>query len=381
MNRKEWQTTTAPGRLLDYLRHRVPQRKALLCAAACIRQVGHSGRGKREPALAEAVEGYARGRAAFERLQEALAAFRRGNKKAKSSPCPGFIEWALDFPMYALEEVGDWQERPEQCDVIRDVVGNPFQPCAVDPRWVAWNNGTVRGLARTIDADQDFSVLPVLADALEEAGCAERAMLDHCRSGGEHFRGCWVVELLLTEQPQRRSLEETWKVLHKRGHDMPRKKKQPFVPKRMPRPGDSAPLGFEYFRCAQEDEDLSNLTLPRTFFGRSEMLRINFSNTDLSSSWMCWNDFADCDFSGASLYRCNMRASNFVRCRFVGARLSRADMRRSAFEGCDFTGATMTGARADTLYGDDWELLPRLSEEQQRSMKWSDDPGPEPDGG
>jgi uncharacterized protein YjbI with pentapeptide repeats len=381
MTKKEWQTTTAPGRLLDYLRHRVPRHKALLCAAACIRQVGRSSRSQREQALAEAVEGYARGQAAFEQLQEALVAFGRGRKKAKPSPCPGFIEWALSFPTNSVEEFDDWQELPEQCDVIRDIVGNPFQPCAVDPRWLAWNNGAVGGLARTIDAEADFSLLPVLADALEEAGCTERAILDHCRSGGEHFRGCWVVELLLTEQPERRSLEETWKVLRKRGHDMPRdKKKQPFVPSRMPRPGDDAPLGFEFFRTVLEDDDLSSCTLPRTFFGRSLLRRVNFSNTDLSSSWLCWNDFEDCDFSGAVLYRCNMRASNFVRCRFVGARLSRADLRHSDFEGCDFTGATLTGARGDTLYGDDL-LMPWLSGEQERSMRWSDDPGPEPDGG
>jgi hypothetical protein len=52
-------------------------------------------------------------------------------------------------------------------------------------------------LARAIYDDRAFDRLPVLADALEDAGCVERAILDHCRSGGEHVLGCWVVDLLL----------------------------------------------------------------------------------------------------------------------------------------------------------------------------------------
>jgi uncharacterized protein YjbI with pentapeptide repeats len=76
-----------------------------------------------------------------------------------------------------------------------------------------------------------------------------------------------------------------------------------------------------------------------------------------------------------------MRSSIFRRCRFVGAVLSKADLRRSSFEGCDFTGAILKGAKADEVYGEEYELEERLSEKQRKSMKWSEDPGPEPDGG
>src|SRR5262249_21936848 len=156
-----------------------------------------------------------------------------------------------------------------------------------------------------------------------------------------------------------------WDELDRDGMEMPRTKAGvPFVPKKMPHPMDSKPLGFEYFRCVLEDADLSNFTLPRTYFCRSGIQQVNFTDTDLSSAWMCWNDFIDCDCGGADLSGCQMRASNFTRCRFIGTDLRRADMRRSAFEGSDFTHGRLTGAKADRLYGDDWDLMFELSKEQ-----------------
>ena len=80
---------------------------------------------------------------------------------------------------------------------IRDIVGNPFRPVAVSPTCLAWNDGTVRKIAQAIYDDRAFDRLPILADALEDAGCDDADILAHCRSGGEHVRGCWVVDLLL----------------------------------------------------------------------------------------------------------------------------------------------------------------------------------------
>jgi hypothetical protein len=77
------------------------------------------------------------------------------------------------------------------------VICNPFRPCTVSPSWLAWNDGAIRKMAQSIYDDRAFDRLPLLADALEEAGCADAALLGHCRSGGEHVRGCWVVDLLL----------------------------------------------------------------------------------------------------------------------------------------------------------------------------------------
>ncbi len=78
--------------------------------------------------------------------------------------------------------------------LLRDVVGNPFRPVILDP---AWLTPSVGALAAAIDAERAFDQLPILADALEEAGCTDEDVLDHCRRPGVHALGCWVVDLLL----------------------------------------------------------------------------------------------------------------------------------------------------------------------------------------
>jgi hypothetical protein len=77
-------------------------------------------------------------------------------------------------------------------------------PCMVSPRFhrpvpldLAWLTPAVVGIAQRIYEEGDFAALPVLADALEEAGCTDADILTHCRWGGEHVRGCWVVDALL----------------------------------------------------------------------------------------------------------------------------------------------------------------------------------------
>jgi hypothetical protein len=55
----------------------------------------------------------------------------------------------------------------------------------------------VLGLAWAANDERRLEALPVLADALEDAGCTDRALLGHCRSGLRHVRGCWAIDLLL----------------------------------------------------------------------------------------------------------------------------------------------------------------------------------------
>jgi len=64
----------------------------------------------------------------------------------------------------------------------------------------AWLTPTVQSLAQAIYADRAFDRLPILADALEDAGCTDASILEHCRSGGVHVRGCWVVDLVLGKE-------------------------------------------------------------------------------------------------------------------------------------------------------------------------------------
>ena len=88
-------------------------------------------------------------------------------------------------------------ERIAQCDLIRDIFGNPFRPVTVDPRW---QTETVVALATGIYAERAFDRMPILADALEDAGCDHADILTHCRGDGPHVRGCWVVDLVLGKE-------------------------------------------------------------------------------------------------------------------------------------------------------------------------------------
>ena len=83
------------------------------------------------------------------------------------------------------------------CDLLRCVFSNPFRPVSLAPAWAAWNDRTAVKLAQSIYGERAFERLPILADALEEAGCDNEAILAHCRGPGPHVRGCWAVDLLL----------------------------------------------------------------------------------------------------------------------------------------------------------------------------------------
>ncbi len=109
--------------------------------------------------------------------------------------------------------------------LLRCVAGNPFRRVITNPKqvlrpgpggglvadlagvrlidvrpWLAWNGGTVPRLAQGVYDDRAFERLPVLADALEDAGCADNDVLTHLRYDTHHCRGCWAVDLLLGKE-------------------------------------------------------------------------------------------------------------------------------------------------------------------------------------
>jgi hypothetical protein len=93
----------------------------------------------------------------------------------------------------ALPEARKGEERG-QSGLLRDIFGNPFRPPAFDPRW---RTADVLALGRGVYEDWAFDRLPLLADALLDAGCDNEDVLAHCRNDGPHVRGCWVVDLAL----------------------------------------------------------------------------------------------------------------------------------------------------------------------------------------
>ncbi|QEL17763.1 hypothetical protein [Limnoglobus roseus] len=106
------------------------------------------------------------------------------------------------YPCYVATEILNATELFGQRDaaersitrLLRDIFGNPFRPVNIDP---AWLTPTAVGLAEGIYADRAFDRMPILADALQDAGCENAAILGHCRGDGVHVRGCWVVDGVL----------------------------------------------------------------------------------------------------------------------------------------------------------------------------------------
>jgi hypothetical protein len=85
-------------------------------------------------------------------------------------------------------------EQAAQANLLRCVAGNPFHAVRAEPDW---RTAPVVGIAEAIYAERAFDRLPILADALEDAGCADADVLTHCRAHPEHARGCWVVDMVL----------------------------------------------------------------------------------------------------------------------------------------------------------------------------------------
>jgi len=82
-------------------------------------------------------------------------------------------------------------------ELIREVFGNPFRPPVIDPSWLLWNHGAVKHIAEHIATSGNFSDMPILADALEDAGCCDEELLRHCREERTHVPGCWALDAVL----------------------------------------------------------------------------------------------------------------------------------------------------------------------------------------
>jgi hypothetical protein len=114
-------------------------------------------------------------------------AFSCAFKIAEFASCSG------DLSFHGLEA----EILAEHADLLRDIFGNPFHPVTLDPRWLT---ASVLDLARIIYDERAFERMPILADALMDAGCDNDDILNHCRGDSPHVRGCWVVDLLLGKE-------------------------------------------------------------------------------------------------------------------------------------------------------------------------------------
>jgi hypothetical protein len=81
----------------------------------------------------------------------------------------------------------------DQVVLLRELFENPFRPIEIAGKWLT---STVVTLARVIHADRAFHLMPVLGDALQDAGCTRAEVLAHCYGPGPHVAGCWLVDRL-----------------------------------------------------------------------------------------------------------------------------------------------------------------------------------------
>jgi hypothetical protein len=232
---QEWLAETDPNPMLSCLHGKVyngpteaSDRKLRLFIANYCRRTWHLFQDERCRNAIEVVERYADGQVGDEELMQVYIEMSRfGQSNLVADSCrraarmagritPRIVGIAAQNLVRAVlaESTGGesergmwaWGEaereaweagRRVQVDILREIFGNPFRPITLDPDW---RTSTVTSLGEEIYLEKAFDLLGILGDALEDAGCNNREILDHCRSGGEHVRGCWAVDLVLDKE-------------------------------------------------------------------------------------------------------------------------------------------------------------------------------------
>lgn len=250
MTEAEWLACTDPQPMLEFLRRKASDRKVRLFAVACCRRIWSSleheefrdavrkaesfadGLADR----AEMLQAHEKARAIFPKLHDGKDNGPGAALTASSFPAPPKsllerIADAFDPPWWedeldkgdplgpalvtarraaqaaahlqgqrnVLDAPATIAEHREQTALVHCLFGNPFRP---PPVCAAWLTREVRALADGVYAEHAFDRMPLLADALEASGCTNAEMIEHCRSGREHARGCWVVDLLLGKEAE-----------------------------------------------------------------------------------------------------------------------------------------------------------------------------------
>jgi hypothetical protein len=227
MTEAEWLAATDPWPMLDFLWVKeASDRKLRLFEAACCRRIWHLLPDERSRRAVEAAESFADASTTDEELQAAANAacavwdadtelLATEGKWDRVSLAPPYTASAAAYnvalplgwwggapafvaPHRIVPEVtaDSSTERAAHCTLLRDIFGNPFRPVAADPSWFT----AAVTLAGTMYAERAFGRLPILADALEDAGCPNAELLAHLRGPGPHVRGCWALDLVLGKE-------------------------------------------------------------------------------------------------------------------------------------------------------------------------------------
>jgi hypothetical protein len=247
MREKQWLRSTDSEQMLKSIWKQTSERKVRLYACAALRRIWHMLLDPRLREAVETIEKFADGLAAREELDVAFEAaekirnqfsyvrslgediavywytaadavlaatqssknvFMKYNVRQVVFTCANAIEDANlgELPLISDREtcLREIERRHRIANdilgssaLLREIIGNPFRRIQFERRWATSN---VAELARTIYAERAFERMPILADALMDAGCDDADILDHCRADAPHMRGCWVVDLVLARE-------------------------------------------------------------------------------------------------------------------------------------------------------------------------------------
>jgi hypothetical protein len=237
MTEQEWLEGTNLTAMKRFVVGKISERKRRLFGCACCRRMWHLLSDERSQRAVTVAEEYADGRTSRADLREAqmraqavnkgspwgicdeIVGIRRAAQAAARCTQANAIEagWgasneaarmAASFYLWSSPDDpgsgprGAWQmafeaEEAEQAALLRELVGNPFRPVLVESSWLLWGDAAVVKVAQGIYEGQRYQDLPVLADALEEAGCDNPDLLGHLRRRDGHARGCWALDLVL----------------------------------------------------------------------------------------------------------------------------------------------------------------------------------------
>ena len=220
MTEEQWRACASPQAMLGFLRGvgAGSDRKFRLFACACCRRIWDRFPDPRNHDLVIAVENFPNGKFEDAEIEGPVCASSACEQECRSDPAywvakylgrgfykmPAYLSAvtvALQVRQIAGRERGEVQaealmqaEAAAQAELLREVFGTPARSAAFATEW---RTDTAVSLACGMYESRDFSAMPILADALQDAGCDSDEVLNHCRAAGLHVRGCWVVDAVL----------------------------------------------------------------------------------------------------------------------------------------------------------------------------------------
>jgi hypothetical protein len=219
MTEKRWLAAQSWINVIDHVEKPKHARKLRLFGCACCRRVWEMLTDAASRGAVEAAERFADGEIGKAELTLARKAAKRAIGRG---PARDYTpkQWAAEAAMLVtLQSLGDsgrsaagraagavhdakvrhhTDEKRLHLPIFKDIFGNPFRPVVFDPQW---RSESAVALARTAYDTRDFALMPILADALEEAGCDSPEVLAHCRDPRQvHVRGCWVLDGVLDKR-------------------------------------------------------------------------------------------------------------------------------------------------------------------------------------